>query len=153
MAKRRPMKPENEYKTYEKHLSPEEREWIKQFNLEYYKAPANADKKIITDPAMQAEAHRVHNGIYNDVYSLAERAGALRDLSPDEHDFMQAASDEWDWHNVYKEQGYAAAIKQIFYQTERDLENKLINVHITLARFLNKYLALRKIENRRGDNK
>jgi hypothetical protein len=147
------MKPELDYKEYEKHLSNAEREWIRQFNLEYYKAPANADKKIITDPKMQAEAHRVHNGIFNDIYSLAERSGALRDLSPDEDRFMQDASDEWDWHNVYKEQGYESALREIFAQTERDIDNKLIKRELTLARFLNKYLALRKIHNRRGENK
>lgn len=147
------MKPELDYKEYERHLSPEEREWIRQFYFERYKAPSNADKKIITDPEMQAEAHRIHNGIYNDVFSLAERSGSLRDLSPDEDRFMQDASDEWDWNNIYKEQGYEAALKQIFYQAERDLDNKIIDRQLTLARFLNKYLALRKIHNRRGDNK
>lgn len=147
------MKPEHDYKEYERFLSPEEREWIRQFNLEYYKAVANADKVIITDPEMQADAHRVHNGIYTDIYSLAERSGALRDLSPDEDRFMQDASDEWDWNATYKEHGYEAALKQIFFQTERDLENTAIDRQVTLARFLNKYLALRKIENRRGENK
>lgn len=153
MRKKRSMKPELDYKEYERHLSPEEREWIRQFNIEYYKAPANADKKIITDPKMQADAHRVHNGIYNDVFSLAERSGSLRDLSPDEDRFMQDASDEWSWDNVYKQQGYEAALKEIFYQTIRDLENKIIDKTLTLARFLNKYLALRKIHNRRGESK
>lgn len=147
------MRPELDYKEYEKHLSPEEREYVRQFYHELYKAPANADKKIIKDPKMQAEAHRVHNGIYSDVYSLAERSGSLRDLSPEEHEFMQAASDEWDWANVYKEQGYEAALKQIFYQTERDLDNSKIDRQLTLARFLSKYLALRKINNRRGEGK
>jgi hypothetical protein len=147
------MKPELDYKEYEMHLTDDERAWIKQFNLEYYKAPSNADKRIIVDEEGQKEAHRVHNGIFTDVYSLAERSGALSELSPDQERFMQESSDEWDWMNVYKEQGYEAAIKEIFHQAERDVQNKLIPIIITLARFLNKYLALKKVNNRRGDNK
>lgn len=150
MRKKRTMKPQLDYKEYEKHLSPEDRAWIRQFNQEYYKAVANDKKVIITDPEMQAEAHRVHNSEARDLYSTAERTGSLRELSEDEDRFMQDASDEWSWENVYKEFGYKDALKEIFAQTIRDLDNKVIDRELTLARFLSKYLSLKKINNRKG---
>lgn len=153
MRKKRIVRPEYDYKEYEKHLSPDEKEWIKQFNFEYYYAPANAQKQIITDEEGQKEAHRVHNGIFNDAYSRAERMGAMSELSPDKESFMQDASDEHDYMNVYKTQGYESAIKEIFYQAERDVLNKTIPIMLTLARFLNKFLSLKRTHNRRGDNK
>lgn len=143
------MNVEKDYIEYLKKLSPEDREWVKQFYNEYYRAPSITEDSIIKDPDMKKEANRVHNTMYRDIYSIAERTGALSELADDEQRFMQDATDEWSWQNVYKSQGYAAAIKEIFYQTENDLKNKTITTHVTLARFLNKYLALRKINNRR----
>jgi hypothetical protein len=146
------MKSEIDYLEYLNKLSPDEQKWIKQFYNEYYRAPVMTDESIIKDPDMKKEANRVHNTMYRDIFSIAEKTGALGELSPDEDRFMQEASDEWEWNTIYKTQGYESAIKQIFYQCERDLENKLIPVQVTLARFLNKYLALKKLNNRRRDN-
>jgi hypothetical protein len=153
MRKKRTVRPEFDFKEYEKHLSPDEKAWIRQFNKEYYYAPANAEKVIITDEEGQKEAHRVHNGMFTDIYSIAERSGGLSELSPDKESFMQDASDEHDVMNVYKQQGYENAIREVFYQAERDLCNKTIPVLLTLARFLNKFLSLKRTHNRRGDNK
>lgn len=151
--KRKKMQSELDYKEYINKLSPEEKKWLLQFYNEYYRAPSITEDSIIKDPEIKKEANRVHNTMYRDMYSIAEKTGALSELAEDEEQFMQDASDEWDWQNIYKTEGYESAIHEIFNQTERDLENKLISRKLTLARFLNKYLALKKLNNRRRNSK
>lgn len=147
------MQSELDYKDYINKLEPEEKKWLLQFYNEYYRAPSVTEDSIIKDPEIKKEANRVHNTMYRDIYSIAEKTGALTELAEDEERFMLEASDEWDWQNIYKQQGYEAAILEVFSQTERDLSNNLIDVKLTLARFLSKYLALKKLNNRRRNAK
>lgn len=142
------MRVELEYLEYLNKLSPEEREYVKKFYNEYYRAPIRTEDSIIKDPDMIKEANRVHNTMYSDMFSIAEKTGGLAELSEDEEQFMSDASDTWDWNDVYKAQGYEAAIKEIFYQTERDIKNPKIEIQLTLARFLNKYLALKRTDDK-----
>lgn len=144
---------EKDYLNYVNKLKPEDREWLKQFYNEYYRAPSVNENSIIKDPSIKKEANRIHNSNYSDIFSIAERTGNLAELSGDEERFMVDASDEWDWKNTYKTQGYANALQDIFYQAERDLQNKTIDVKLTLARFLNKYLELKKLNGRKRKNK
>lgn len=147
------MRFEKDYLTYSNKLSDEDKAWIKQFYNEYYCAPSLNENSIIKDPAHKTDANRIHNSSYSDIFSIAERTGSLVELSGDEERFMTDASDEWDWKNTYKIQGYEAAVQDIFYQAERDLQNKTIDVKLTLARFLNKFLELKKINGRKKKNK
>lgn len=141
---------ELDFLEYSDSLNKEEKEYIKKFYQEFYQANIYNEEKPMLTKKMKSEALRNYNSAYRDAYSLSSRTQTLEytDFSIDKYEFMEDASDEWDWQNAYLLFGYRGALMLIFSQTKKDLENKKLNVFTTLARFLSKANRLRIQHNR-----
>lgn len=66
-------------------------------------------------------------------------------MSTTEDQFMQEASDAWEWENVYKEQGYGSALETVLNQAVRDIEDGL-DIRVTLSRFIIKAFKLKTLK-------
>jgi hypothetical protein len=150
---RKKLKIEKDYLQYYNKLSKEEKEFVKKFYNEFYHAPERDENSLLKTQDQIAEANRRHNSAYRDALSVAEKTGNMSALPKNYEEFMQDASDEWDYLAIYKQAGQELAIKEIFYQAKRDLQNKKVDIDLTLARFLTKYLNLNRIHKRRGNHK
>lgn len=141
---------DKEYEEYLAQLSPEEREYVKKFYAEYYRADFYGEEEnIITDPVMKSEVIREKNSMQrNDALTIAEKLGKLDELSGTEEQFMDEASDHWEWNDVYKVLGYEAAVDCILNQALVNLENKTIDGKITLMRFWSKMNELYRVDKR-----
>ena len=156
MAKRgrSKMAPETDLQEYYSKLSPEEKEWAKKFYREYYGVDFYGEEEnIIKDKEIKSEAHRNHNSQFRDALSVAEKTGSLRDLTDSEREFMEAASDEWEYMDAYKLLGYGEALKVLILQTERDILKGGSDLKVVLARFIVKFNNLKRIHGRRGTQK
>jgi hypothetical protein len=143
----------DDYKDYINKLTKEEQEWVKQFYKEWYYADfRKGQEPIITDPAMKAEANRNHNMRKTDIMEQESNVGEITK----KHEFMEDASDAWEWQDFFNVFGAEEALHVINIQTFRDLTNKKIDPRITLNRYYEKRCALKKLimkEYRRGKNK
>jgi len=148
-----------EYLEYEDQLNPKEKEFIEQFYDEYYNdgvSFTHEDDRILTTTEMIQEARRNHNNNKRDAFAVARKMNSLEYDPADTKEFMEAASDEWDWQNAYSRDGYEASVDVIFNQALRDLMNKIVEKKVTLARFYVKMELLRKefnIETRKMSKK
>lgn len=126
------------------------REYKRKFDAEWYNADFyTKEENIIKAGDTKKEAIRMKNSLDRDALSVAEKMGSLRELSQDEDQFMADASNEWEWQEVYKREGYAAALKTVIEQTVKEIEDSKISIRITLSRFIIKVLNLRRVHGRR----
>jgi hypothetical protein len=138
-----------------------EKEYLRRFNDEWYYATRNTPKtadgkkdfRVITSEDGKVEAERNNNRNKRDVMSVAERSGTLDNLNGTEKDFMQEASDAWEWQDVYKYAGPAHAKHVIFEQTKRDIEEAVLDLDIILSRFVVKMLNLKRYNERKRKGK
>lgn len=138
-----------------------EKEYLRRFNEEWYygtrqKPTGQKAYEIINTKEGQREAERNNNRNKRDVLSVAERTGTLRELTENEHEFMQDASDEWEWQDVYKYAGPEQAQHVIFEQAKRDIIAGKIDLDIILSRFAVKFMklkTLRRRQRKQGKNK
>lgn len=134
---------EMEYKEYAHKLNKEEREWVEQFYYEEYgNGMYHTEDPILVTEEQLKEARRNHNSIHRDAFNAARKAGQLEELSDEDRQFMEDASDEWDWQNAFKTMGYEAAVNIIFNQTAKELQ--VIDTKTTLIRFYVKMERLRR---------
>ena len=127
---------------------PEQRQMVIKFYKEFHKADFyNDEEDIIKDPEMRKEAVRNHNMNNRDAFNVAHKQGMLSSMTSKD-EFMEAASDDWDWQGEYKENGYEAAVNCILEQTVRDLQNKKLDIKVTLIRFHSKMNELYRTDKR-----
>lgn len=127
-----------------------EKEYLRRFNDEwYYGTRNNNGYTIINTKEGKKEAERNNNRNKRDAFSVAERSGALSELTQNEKDFMQDASDAWEWQDVYKFLGPKKAKMVIFEQAKRDINNANIDLDTTLSRFAVKILKLKTLNERK----
>lgn len=142
-----------DYTEYIDQLNEDEAELVKQFYSEYYNADFySTEDHVLKDEEAIKEAHRNKNNRQRDALVVGLKAGILDDLTKSQEEFMQEASDNWEWQNVFKLMGFKEAATLILEQCKRDLENEIIDINVTLLRFHSKLSELRKMHNkdRRG---
>ncbi len=134
-----------EYKEYEHELSPEERKWIKQFYCEYYNNGLyNHEEPIITDLKLKKEAKRNYNNVSRDALELAGRQETYGNLSEIDKQFLDTASDDWEWRDAFKAGGKELAEKFIYDKTMKELDRSNMDRWPTiLTRF---HIRLRYLE-------
>jgi len=140
-----------DYKQYKDKLSKAEAEWIEEFYKEYYfegisKVPE--EKRILNTPEAITEANRNHNSTKTDMLFRAKKDGVLSQLNPNSVDFMNAASDSWEWEDAFKYVGFEGALAVITTQAIRDIKDASVDINITLCRYYEKRERLRKLINR-----
>lgn len=137
-----------EWKRYKFKLDEKEKAYIRQFYREYYKADfyGDTDNHIIEGGSMKKEAIHNHNAKNNDAINQM----SLQDpyLDRETKEFMEDASDDWEWMDTYKVLGYPYAIDQILNQTLTNLDNKFINKKHTLIKYHIKMDKLRILNNK-----
>ena len=126
-----------------------EKEYMRRFNNEWYYGSRNGEYKVINSVEGRREAERNNNRNKRDVMSLAERTGTLSELTDDESQFMNEASNEWEWQNVYKTAGPKEATLVIYEQAKRDILDKIIELDVILSRFVIKMMKLKTLNERK----
>jgi hypothetical protein len=135
-----------------KGLSKSDKEYLLKFNREFEHAMFDKKDNLLDNNSEAiSEAHRNHNSRYRDLLSVLENEGKVNHIEDHitEDEFMRDAHDEFGWQDVYRVRGFEDAFIFIVEQVERDLDNKFLNRQITLGKFLNKYMALRRVDARR----
>lgn len=130
-----------------------EKEYMRRFNDEWYYATRNGSHTVMETREQKSEAERNNNRNKRDAMSVAERTGTLVELTNDEREFMDQASNEWEWQDVYKLAGPAEAKHVIFEQAKRDIENGIVDLDITLSRFAIKMYKLKTLNERKRKQK
>jgi hypothetical protein len=133
-----------EYKEYASKLSKEEKEFIQKFYEDYYSGGVYSEDTILETEEVKKEARRNHNTLTRDVMDVAEKQGGTLPLDENTKDFMEYVSDENDWEFVYSQQGFKAASELIYEQAINDLSNSKLTVKVTLTRFFEKMLNLKR---------
>jgi len=141
-----------EYMNYIDQLSPKEKEYIKKFYNELYYAdiynPDVENINDISDPEVKKEIVRATYSRQNDVMGNSSKA-KVKYGNKNKEQFMEDASDEWEWKDGYAEGGYELAVKFIFNQTLKDLDNNKVDKTTTLLRFYTKMSKLRRMKERK----
>lgn len=134
-----------DYFEYIDQLSEEEREYAEKFYKEFYFADFyRKDKEnIIKDPDMKKEAIRNSNTLQRDL--MHQKQNDIDPVTLDKikkKEFMEDASDEYDWIEAYHLGGYKMASDQIMSQTIKNLDNKYIDKKTTLTKYHLKMMKL-----------
>jgi len=124
MSNTKTVRDKMEYREYAKDLNIEDRKWIEQFYQEYYNDLVDGlpeDLRILKSAELVTEARRRHNCMKRDAFEVAKKMNNL-DYTGDDNDFMEAASDEWEWRDGYTVGGYELACQCIFLQAIKQLK-------------------------------
>lgn len=135
-----------EYSEYFDELNEEEKAWVKQFYQEYYFG-YNPKSPIITGQK-KLDVENLRNSRRRDIYEKAELSGALVHLNERDTQFMEDASDDWEWADEYYRSGFEATFIKIMEQSIEELENKMLDRKFIFMKFYNKTNDLRKLHNR-----
>lgn len=129
-----------------KGATPEEMKQAVEFYKEYYgiSLKTAGENKYINDPKEIKEAHRRYNQLKRDTFDVSQRTGDLISTEDATKEFMEDASDAWEWMDEYREHGFEEALQFIIWQAERDVENKLKCTETALAQLIAKWESLRK---------
>lgn len=149
---KRALKGVMEYKEYKDKLSPEEQTWVKQFYDEYHGGNhSQYDDPILTTTEQIKEANRNYNSLYKDGFNVSKMLNSQTEITAEEREVYELASDEIDWETAVMQQGYEAGIDLIMEQAIRDLEANQ-DKKVVLSRFyvkMNKLYKLRNTEKRK----
>lgn len=137
-----------DYLDYIDELSEEEAEWVRKFYQEYHFDTGYKGKRILKSKEAKREASRNNNMNKTDAFFRARKEGDLGMLNENHRQFMEDASDEWEWQDAFKVGGPEAALEHITNQTLRDLENNKLDKKTTLMRYYEKRDRLRRQINR-----
>lgn len=137
------------YIDYYDQLNDEEKKFIRQFNREYHgddisRKKREGKKVLITDPEVQKEARRNHNIQKTDMFCKGKREGGLVEYD-ENRDFMEDASDDWEWRDVYVRDGYDAAVEFIDKLCLNEIKNRKMEGRVVLSRYYSRREELRKI--------
>ena len=130
LGKRIPRSVFNEFECidYLHDLTDTEAKFILKFYDERYNgatSPAfTAPEDLIHNtPEMKSEAVRIHNNNKRDAFKVANKKFDLLQLHTIEYnEFMEDASDAWQWQDAFKFLGYREAATVIIEQTMSDIE-------------------------------
>jgi len=125
-----------------------EREWKRRFDTEWYYGTRYGHQDILQTDEQRAEAERNNNYNKREALVAASNKDELQQLSRSEDEFMQEASDVWEWQNVYKVSGFEDAQHVIYEQAVRDIEANVIDHRLTLTRFYLKMTKLKTLKRR-----
>lgn len=135
----------NDIDYYEK-LDDEGKKFMRKFQKDWVRGPSYKNGEVsIKDPEFFKEAVRNNNMRNRDAFSVAKKSGTLDYQDDDYKQFMEDASDAWEWQNVYKMHGYEEAIKCIFNQTINEINNSTIDLNVVLSRFYIKVTEVRRL--------
>lgn len=129
-----------------------EYEWKKRFDTQWYYGNRYGNQNVLETEEQVKESTRNNNCrdrdiiVRQDARDDEDKETMLYD--DDYQTFMNDANDEWDWNNAFKEGGYELAAQTIYDQTIADLQNKSLDVKVTLTRFIIKIMNLRTLERR-----
>ncbi len=145
--KRAPAYPDHkmEYKEYMNKLTPEQQQYVKRFYDDLYAGGVFKEGSLLKSEDAKQEAIKNHNSLTRDAMDVGQRRGKLSGLDENTVQFMEDASDDWEWQDEYATHGFKAAAKMIYDQAENDLQNKNLSVKITLTRFFEKISGLKRL--------
>jgi len=126
-------------------LSTEEKEYLDQFDYEYHAGGIYQEDTLLESEDAKEEARKNHNALRRDAFEVTGNTDRLIYTENATKMFLEDAHDEWDWERVYYRDGFKSAVEEILNQTEKDLDNKLIDKKVTLLRFVDKMIKLKKI--------
>ena len=94
----------DEWRRYEFKLDEKELAYVRKFYREYERADLYTGEENILEGEARKEAIKKHNAKNMDAINKI----ALRDQFKDSsvRDFMEDASDDWEWIDIYKTLGY-----------------------------------------------
>lgn len=107
------------------------REWKLRFDTEWYNGDRYGEFQIITSEEGQKEATRNNNSNSRDVLNVAEKTKMLDELDDNQNEFMNDASDAWEWKDSYCVAGPEGAKNTIFAHAKRDIENGSLDRALT----------------------
>jgi len=139
-----------EYKEYDNwdQFTDEEKAYAKQFYNEYYaNGMYNEENPILTAKDHIKEAHRNYNRLYQDAFNVTKNLNKQVELTDDQREVLELASDEVDYETAFKQGGYELAIQFVMDQAIRDIENKIMNKKVVLSRFYVKMIRVKKLLN------
>lgn len=137
----------DDLKAYVDTLDPEARAYAIQFYDEYYNRGLESDRHttpILNNEGELKEARKRNDNLYEDAFTASAAKRKQVELTPDQIDVLEAASDEMEWRDALVVGGKKLAIDHIFNQAIRDLDNTEIDPKTTLARFYIKMCAFTK---------
>lgn len=138
----------DEWKRYEFKLDEKEKAYARKFFREYHKAEFYGDTKdhIIVEDDIRKEAIHNHNAKNLDAINKIGSHNPFLDESTKE--FMEDASDDWEWMDTYKLLGYKCAVDIILNQAITNIQNKYVDTKMSLIKFHLKMDKLRILNNR-----
>ena len=141
-----------EFMEYASKLNAEEKAWAERFYREYYTdliSYSTDEEQLIKANDAVIEARKNHNARMHDAFEVAGKLSRL-DHIDEKQDFLEAASDEWEWRDAFTIGGYELAAQTIFLHSIRDLkESGSTNTWMKLlANMYVKMNELRKLRNR-----
>lgn len=154
MSKKRFLPDGNQdYKDYFHKLTPDEKQLIENFYNDFYAGGVYSERTILKTEEAKEEAKRNHGALKRDVMEVAQRRGELSDIDENTVAFMNDACDEDDWRNAYDLFGFKAAALVIYEQATKDLKSSKVSVKVTLNRFFEKMLSLKRLNWRERKHK
>jgi len=138
-----------DYTEYIDQLTESEKAYIKKFYSEYYFTDIYNKKETLHDVTNKETKKELVKQTYsrqNDVFGASSPAKVQYENSPREQ-FMEEASDEWEWRDGFQKGGYELAVKYIFDQANKDIDNN-VDRNATLLRFYIKMTKLRRLKDK-----
>jgi len=131
-----------EWKEYREQLNEDEQAWVDQFYKEYYaNGRYNYEEPLLTTEDQKKEANRNSNSLYRDAFSVSRMLNNQAEISEDQREVYELASDEADWEVTLNQQGEDAATSLIMEQAVRDLDAGQ-DKKVVLSRF---YVKMRRL--------
>lgn len=135
-----------DYLEYIENLPPEEQKIVKKFYEAYYTSKINDSDIFDKHPEIRKEAIRNKNmRTRDDLMHRARAKGILTSLDETGVQFLEDASDEWDWQREFTIHGFEAAVIFINNQALNELQNKKMDPNIVLLRYYEKRDRLRRV--------
>lgn len=128
-----------------------EEEIARKFYSEYYAKDLYEEETILSKDVYRKEAHRNNNRLYADAFNVARNTNRLRELTNDEREILELASDESDYETAYLQGGPELAYQVLMDQAVRDL-NAGIDQRTVLARYHIKMCKVKRQVNRERRN-
>lgn len=149
---KRALKGVMEYKEYADQLSDDDLEWVKQFYDEFHGGNHSVyDEPILTTSGQIKEANRNYNNLYHDAFAVSNTLHKQVEISPDDREVYELATDELEWETVVNRYGYEVGADLIMMQTLNALDTSK-DKKVVLSRFyvkMNKLFRLKNTEKRK----
>jgi hypothetical protein len=134
-----------DYKEYLNKLNADERKLVEKFYEDYYGGGVYQADTVLTSESAKEEARKNHNSLSRDAMEVSKRRGTLNQLDENTEEFMEFVSDESEWELVYKQQGFKTAVLFIYDLAIEDINNKNVDLKVTLTRFFERMCSLKRL--------